>query len=74
MTFQPAHKITCDEHKPGQLRNETRLAEYIARKSDDFNYFPLAQDVDKKLSQALSNTPHARQHAIEASKEIQNGR
>ena len=55
MTFQPAHKVASDEHRPGQLsfdrypylkhstaepqRDERVLAEYIARKADDFNYF-----------------------------------
>lgn len=46
----PAHKVIGDEHKPGQLvsspvsetppRDERFLNEYIARKTDDFNYFP----------------------------------
>ena len=50
MTFKPAHKHVGDEGKPGQIvssplapetpRDERTLAEYIARKTDDFNYFP----------------------------------
>ena len=31
---------------------------------------PLLQDLCRKLSQYLANTPHARQHAIEAAAEI----
>ena len=60
--MKPAHKHVGDVGKPGQLRNERFLSEYIARKADDFDYF---QKVNHPNFREASKKVHEAEHLLQ---------